>query len=144
MGYDVKILGGDEVALFKHRARGLLDHELRESWASALLQEGAYLTAVALTQAKAPLMVGFASGVIHLHPDKKPDFYVDEVSVARRFRRQGIATALLKLLLKRAAERGCVAAWLLTTADNVGARAFYRDLGMDEAQQPLRLYSLDL
>ena len=39
-------------------------------------------------------VIGFASGTLLLHPDKKPAFFVNEVGVNEGFRQRGIATAL--------------------------------------------------
>ncbi len=77
-------------------------------------------------------VVGFASGVVLLHPDKPPIFFVNEVGVCPELRRQGIATALMHTLMGIARGRGCRGIWLATEGDNEEARAFYRNLGARE------------
>lgn len=73
-------------------------------------------------------VVGFASGVVMLHPDKQPIFFVNEVDVDPALQRRGIATALCRMLIELARDKGCKGIWLGTEADNTAARALYRRL----------------
>lgn len=77
-------------------------------------------------------IVGFASGAMLLHPDKAPVFFVNEVDVAPDWQHQGIATALCRMLIGVARDRGCQGIWLATEEDNVAARALYRRLDARE------------
>ena len=77
-------------------------------------------------------IVGFASGAVLLHPDKAPAFFLNEVDVAPEYRRQGIATALCRMLMGIARDLGCQGIWLATEEDNVAARALYRRLDTRE------------
>ncbi|MFE7568903.1 GNAT family N-acetyltransferase [Streptomyces sp. NPDC057539] len=54
-------------------------------------------------------------------------FMAVEVDPARR--RQGLATAVMTALARRALEEGASAAWLQVESDNVGARAMYEATG---------------
>ncbi|MFD7288122.1 GNAT family N-acetyltransferase [Streptomyces sp. NPDC059863] len=54
-------------------------------------------------------------------------FMAVEVAPARR--RQGLATAVMTALARRALEEGASAAWLQVESDNVGARAMYEAMG---------------
>ena len=78
------------------------------------------------------LVVGQCVGVIHRHPDKVTELYVDEVGTATAYLRQGIATAMLTELFAWARELGCVEAWLGTEIDNDAANALYRRFGGEE------------
>ena len=73
-------------------------------------------------------VVGFASGVVLLHPDKPPAFFVSEVDVAPRMQRRGVGTALCQRLIGLARDRGCQGVWLATEEGNAAARALYRAL----------------
>lgn len=75
------------------------------------------------------LVVGQCAGVIHHHPDKPTELYVDEVGTASTHLRRGIATAMLKELFAWGRELGCKEAWLGTETDNVAANALYASLG---------------
>ena len=71
-------------------------------------------------------VVGQCAGVIHHHPDKVTELYVDEVGTATSHLRQGIATMMLTELFAWARELGCAEAWLGTELDNDAANALYR------------------
>jgi ribosomal protein S18 acetylase RimI-like enzyme len=79
---------------------------------------------------------GFVSGVEVTHPDKGTELFLYELGVDERFRRRGIATALVRALAERGRERGCYGAWVLTDRDNEAAMATYRRAGaVDEGDQ---------
>ncbi|QFZ16538.1 GNAT family N-acetyltransferase [Saccharothrix syringae] len=69
---------------------------------------------------------GFVSGVETIHPDKGVEMLIYELGVDDRFRRRGVATALLRDLLELARSRGCTGAWTGTEKDNAAALAAYR------------------
>lgn len=75
------------------------------------------------------LVVGQCAGVIHRHPDKVTELYVDEVGVACTHLRQGIATRMVEAMFAWARELGCREAWLGTELDNLEANGLYRKLG---------------
>jgi ribosomal protein S18 acetylase RimI-like enzyme len=75
------------------------------------------------------LVVGQCAGVIHRHPDKVTELYVDEVGVAPTHLRQGIATRMVEAMFAWARELGCREAWLGTELDNLEANGLYRKLG---------------
>jgi len=83
------------------------------------------------------LVVGQCAGVIHHHPDKPTELYVDEVGTASTHRRQGIARAMLDEFFRWGRELGCEEAWLGTELDNDAANALYRRYSPieDEAMQ---------
>lgn len=77
-------------------------------------------------------VVGIASGTVLLHPDKHPEFFINEVAVNEDMRIRGIGTALTKLLMNVARTKGYKGIWLATEMDNVEARALYRKLDARE------------
>jgi len=122
----VKLLGpGDEHVLLRV-ASDVFDEQIDPTLARTFLGEPGHSIAVAIDDG---LVVGFASGVRYLHPDKPWAFWVNEVGVAPRWQRQGVGKAVLRCLLTAAAEMGCTEAWVGTEADNLPARALYRALG---------------
>ena len=72
------------------------------------------------------LVVGQCAGVLHRHPDKPTELYVDEVGTASTHRRQGIARQMMDELFAWGRELGCTEAWLGTETDNEPAKALYR------------------
>ena len=75
------------------------------------------------------LVVGQCMGVIHHHPDKSSELYVDEVGTASAYLRQGIATAMMEMLFAWAKDLGCSEAWLGTDLDNLAANGLYHRMG---------------
>jgi aminoglycoside 6'-N-acetyltransferase I len=75
------------------------------------------------------LVVGQCAAVIHRHPDKLTELYIDEVGTAPTHLRQGIATRMVEAMFEWGRELGCREAWLGTELDNVEANGLYRKLG---------------
>lgn len=71
------------------------------------------------------IFVGQCAAVIHRHPDKVNELYIDEVGVARAFQRQGIATKMLDAMFELGRKHGCEEAWVGIEPRNVSARALY-------------------
>src|SRR5690606_9789188 len=95
------------------------------AWLGAYLRTPGHMMVVALLDGQ---IVGQCAGVIHHHPDKPDELYVDEVGTATTHLRRGIARRMLAELFAWARERGCTEAWLGTEADNGPALALYRGL----------------
>jgi aminoglycoside 6'-N-acetyltransferase I len=88
------------------------------------------------------LVVGQCAGVLHHHPDKVSELYVDEVGTATSHLRQGIATAMLAELFAWGRELGCAEAWLGTELDNDAANGLYRRFG--GAKDTIKYYQFKL
>jgi aminoglycoside 6'-N-acetyltransferase I len=83
-------------------------------------------------------VVGIATGVHYMHPDKTPELWVNEVGVAPSQQGRGIGKALMAALLEHAKTLGCKEAWVLTEEDNQAARRLYaRAGGHEEANRPV-------
>lgn len=72
---------------------------------------------------------GFVSGVEMCHPDKGLELFVYELGVDERFRRRGVASALLSALAQCATELGATTLWTATEPDNAAAVATYARVG---------------
>ena len=70
-------------------------------------------------------VVGFASGVDYLHPDKPPELWINEVGVAPSHQGQGLGKRLMACLLDHGRTLGCANAWVLTDHGNAAARSLY-------------------
>jgi len=88
-------------------------------------------------------VVGFASAVDYVHPDKPKQLFINEVGVAPSHRGRGIAKRLLELMISHAKSWGCSEAWVLTDAGNVAANALYQSAGAEDAQ-PQLMYAYSL
>ena len=74
-------------------------------------------------------VVGMASGVHYVHPDKAPELWVNEVGVAPQHQGRGVGRKLISALFARGREVGCSAAWVGTEPANIAARRMYAALG---------------
>jgi aminoglycoside 6'-N-acetyltransferase I len=86
-------------------------------------------------------IVGFASAVVCLHPDKPPALFVMELGVAERLRRRGIGRKLLDAILAAGTDAGCSEAWIAAEAGNRPARALYRSAGGVEDATPAIVFT---
>lgn len=112
---------GDE-AVFGEIAPGVFDEPIHPERLRTYLRAPGHLMVLALDGG---LVVGQCAGVIHHHPDKPDELYIDEVGTASTHRRQGIARAMLAELFAWGRELGCADAWLGTETDNLEAKALY-------------------
>lgn len=123
MSFVVRRIGPDDAALLGRVADGVFDEPVRPDRLARYLEAPGHLMVLALTDG---MVVGQCVGVIHHHPDKPSELYVDEVGTADAWLRQGIATAMLAELFAWGRELGCEEAWLGTETDNAAALALYR------------------
>ena len=107
-------------------APGMFDRQVDPSLADEFANDPRHHLALALEDG---VVVGMASAVHYVHPDKPAQLWVNEVGVAPSHRRRGIGRALLALLFAHARTLGCTEAWVLTEEDNAAARSLYREAG---------------
>ncbi|CAK9039450.1 GNAT family N-acetyltransferase [Durusdinium trenchii] len=109
---------------------GVFDNPINARSAKAFLADGNHMLVVAMDEERDNLVVGFASGVKMLHPDKDaPELFINEVGVAPAYQRRGVATAIMQALFTAAKKARCRIGWLAVDEDNDGALAFYKALG---------------
>lgn len=123
MPFSVKRLSSDDIGLLAHIAPDVFDEPVDAARLSSYLATAGHVMVLAF---EGDLVVGQCAGVIHRHPDKPTELYVDEVGTASTHRRQGIARAMLDELFRWGRELGCEEAWLGTELDNDPANALYR------------------
>ena len=122
-------LGPDDLEVLLSVKEGLFDQQIRPDQAAAFLADPLHEIVLGFDGAQ---VVGMASGLIMLHPDKAPAFFVNEVGVRDDYQRRGIAKRLCARLLQIARDRGCEGIWLATETDNIPARALYWSLDARE------------
>ncbi|RWO30821.1 MAG: GNAT family N-acetyltransferase [Mesorhizobium sp.] len=116
-----RLFSGDD-ALVMRVAEDVFDEPVRLDRLAAYLREPGHFMIVALADGT---VVGQCAAVIHRHPDKVSELYIDEVGVAPAFQRQAIATKMLDAMFELGREHGCEEAWVGTEPDNVAAQALY-------------------
>ena len=89
-------------------------------------------------------VVGFASAVRYVHPDKSPELWINEVAVTPDHQRHGVAKALLGLLFDVGRRHHCVEAWVLTNRSNTAARALYASAGGVEMEEDVMGFEFNL
>ncbi len=133
--FEIRQMGaGDEQAVLD--AAILFDATPRRDWTTQFLTRQGHHLLIAYLGDEA---VGFISGVETVHPDKGVEMFVYELGVDEPYRRQGIASALVRELLHIARTSGCYGMWVPTEGDNAGALATYRSAGAAPPEEAVTL-----
>lgn len=134
-----KLLSSGDEKLLEASERGLFDGDIQPELGSQFLSDPRHHIAVAIEDST---IVGFASAVRYIHPDKPDELWINEVAVVKAYRRKGIADALLKLLFQCGRELGFREAWILADESNIHAHRLYSKLGGVPKKQVM--YSFEL
>lgn len=116
-----RLFPGDDVVLMQV-AEDVFDEPVQADRLAAYLAMPGHFMIVAMAES---VVVGQCAAVIHRHPDKVSELYIDEVGVSPTLQRQGIARKMLDAMFALGREHGCGEAWVGTEPDNVAARALY-------------------
>jgi ribosomal protein S18 acetylase RimI-like enzyme len=125
---EIRHVGPDDAMLFDRVAPDVFDAPIDKERLAAYLREPNYCMLVAMRDGE---VVGQVAAVIHRHPDRPTELYIDEVGVTPALQRQGIARRMLDAMLALGKRRGCEEAWVGTEPDNVPARRLYESYGVD-------------
>ena len=115
MELEIRQVKPGDVALFDRVADAVFDEPVDPGRLAAYLAEPGHHMLVAL---RAGEVVAQVAAVIHRHPDKPTELYIDEVGVTPALQRQGIARAMLERMLALGKALGCEEAWVGTETDN--------------------------
>ena len=130
MDFETKILGAGDRLVLDNVAPDVFDNIPDPRLVAEFLADERHHLAVALDQSQ---VVGFASGVHYLHPDKPPELWINEVGVAPSHQGLGIGKAVVRTLLQHAKRLGCREAWVLTEGSNHAAMRLYASTGGKQA-----------
>ena len=123
---DIRIVAAADAAVLDRVDDDVFDLPVQPALLAAFLANPANLLAVALADG---VVVGMASGIAYVHPDKPPQLFLNEVGVSTRFHRRGIGARLVRALLEHGRALGCTEAWVATEDENRAARALYESVG---------------
>ena len=123
---EIRPVGPGDADLLGRVAEGVFDAPVAPKRLAAYLASTGHHLVVAVTGGE---VVGQVAAVVHHHPDKPTELYVDEVGVAPAHRRHGIAQRMLAAMLELGRELGCEEAWVGTEPDNQAARRLYESAG---------------
>lgn len=141
MAIIIRVLGSDDTAVLEQVAVDVFDNEVDPRWSAEFLADPRHHLAVALDDGQ---VVGMASAVHYVHPDKPPELWINEVAVAPSHRHRGIGRQLLDALFARGRTLGCQEAWVLTEQNNAAARGLYGAVGGVEAPEPVVMVTFAL
>lgn len=141
MSLRISVLGRGDDEVLSRVAAGVFDHPVRPDLCEQFLSDARHHLAVAIDS---DVVVGMASGVHYIHPDKAPELWINEVGVAPAYRSRGIGRELLLALLNAGRRHGCGEAWVLTDRSNVPAMRLYASCGGSEADRDQVMFTFKL
>ena len=139
MEVEIRRLTSDDAGVLDRVADEVFDEPVDPRRLTAYLSEPGHFMIVATAGDQ---VVGQCAAVIHRHPDKPTELYIDEVGVAPGFKRQGIARRLLDEMFALGKAFGCEEAWVGTEHDNHPARGLYEFRGAKPEPFVMYLYEL--
>ena len=141
MTIDIKSLSQGDEEILNHVASDVFDNELNKNLIVEFLADSRHHIVVAID---AGLVVGFASAVHYIHPDKQPELWINEVGVTPTHQRQGIGKKLLQEMLLKAKSLGCNEAWVLTNRSNTPAMKLYASVTESETPEDVVMFNFSL
>jgi ribosomal protein S18 acetylase RimI-like enzyme len=129
MAIEIKVLQCGDESILMNVAAQVFDNPVDAELTREFLEDPRHHIAVVIDDG---LVVGFASGVHYIHPDKPPELWINEVALAPTHRRRGLGKAVLKALFEVGRTQNCTVAWVLTDRNNIAAMALYSSVGGTE------------
>lgn len=139
--FAIKTLASTDLALLLNAAEDVFDNPVDESLAREFLADPRHHIVVALADG---VVVGFASAVHYIHPDKPPELWINEVGVAEAHQGKGIGKAIMKEMLNLGKGLGCVNAWVLTDKNNAPANGLYKSVGGNISEEETVMYEFGI
>ena len=138
---DIRILATADAYVLDKVAPDVFDRPIDARWTREFLNDDRHHLVVALD---GDVVVGFASAVHYVHPDKGPDLWINEVGVAPTHQGRGIGRQVMAAILAHGRALGCSEAWVGTEEMNAPARRLYRASGGVEDEDRFITYTFDL
>ncbi len=135
--FTIKIFSSDDLHLLLNASDDVFDNPVNESFAREFLADPRHHIVVALVD---NVVIGFASAVHYIHPDKPPELWINEVGVAESHQGKGIGKAIMNEMLKLGKRFNCVNAWVLTDKNNTAANGLYKSVGGNFSDEETVLY----
>ena len=122
----VRILGAHEAGVLANVAPEVFDNPIDPRWCTEFFADPRHHLAVAID---GDLVVGMASGVHYVNPDKPPQLFINEVAVTPTHAGRGLGRQLVMALIEHGRRIGAREAWVLTSPENEAAKRMYRAAG---------------
>ena len=128
-------------SLLENVDEDVFDHPVNPTLLNEYLSNPSNALVVATIEGQ---VIGMATGITYVHPDKPRSLFVNEVGVSGRHHRRGIGKQLVSAILKWGKSRGCAEAWVATEVSNAAARSLYRSTGGIEDAEHAVVYTYSL
>lgn len=138
---EVRVLKRGEESLLSNCADGVFDHAIIGKRAKEFVEDPRHHLAIAFD---GDLIVGMASAVHYVHPDKEPELWINEVGVAPAYHKRGVGKKLMAAILDQGKELGCKEAWALTDRNNEASNKLYSSAGGKADSQDTVMYTFFL
>ncbi len=138
---EILLLDAGDEAVLSDVAPEVFDGPVQSRLAAEFVADPRHHLAVARASGR---IVGFASAVHYVHPDKPPELWVNEVGVAPTYQRKGLAKQLLRAVFDAGRSVGCQQAWVLTERSNTSAMRLYDAVGGVEASGQAVMFEFPL
>jgi GNAT superfamily N-acetyltransferase len=135
---EIKILHSSDRAILDNVAPGVFDKALEPRLVAEFLEDDRHHLAVAVDHGQ---VIGFASGVHYVHPDKPAELWINEVGVAPSHQGRGVGKAVIRTLLQHGKRLGCGEAWVLTDRSNHAAMRLYASTGGQAGSDDLVMFT---
>ena len=135
--FTIQTLSLTDLPILLHPADNVFDNPVDEAYAREFLADPRHHIVVALSEG---VVIGFASAVHYIHPDKPPELWINEVGVADAHQGKGVGKAIMNELLRLGKQLGCVNAWVLTDRSNEAANRLYKSVGGNIAEGDTVMY----
>jgi len=137
----IRVVGPEDATILGRVAADVFDQPVSARLTEEFLSDPRHHLAVALVDGE---VVGMASAVHYVHPDKRPQLFINEVGVTPAHRGRGIARALLDELVRIGEELECTEAWVLTDRTNVVAQRLYESAGAVRPPDQCIMYTIPI
>jgi ribosomal protein S18 acetylase RimI-like enzyme len=139
MQIQTRLLGPTDTAILDRIAVDVFDEPVDPKRLAAYLSAPGHFMIVALA---GDVVVGQCAAVIHRHPEKPTELYIDEMGVTPSLWRQGIARRMLNEMFALGKSMGCGEAWVGTEHENAAAKGLYEGRGATGEPFVMYLYQL--
>ena len=127
MAVEIIQLSESNMDVLNNYDEDIFDEKIDTYRLAAMLKERNNILLVAVHEG---VVIGQVLGVIHRHPDKPTELYIDDLGVSEKFQRRGVATRLIEQLYIIGIDRGCEEVWVATEPENEPAIKFYESLNL--------------
>ena len=116
--------------LLDNVAADVFDLPIHPDRVARLAEQEHQILMVAVTEG---IVIGQILAVIHHHPDKPTELYIDDLGVTPSHHRQHIASDLVQQALAAGRNAGYEEIWVLTEPDNLAANGLYSSFGWKQS-----------